>query len=172
MLVNASVQKIIGEFLDAQRESLKKFSEQGNYFLTIVTRRLIEIITDEKTSIDDCFTAMEKLMRIGGFEISESVTMAKIQARGDAARGRAQLPGLAAPGTQPGQPAAPVLQDNRKTIFMLSPPPLPPGGVPSPALEAQWREMGWRPGVETKATPADTAGHGNTHNSRGAVRGK
>ncbi len=37
----------------------------------------------------------------------------------------------------------------RKTIFMLSPPSLPPDGVPTPALEQQWREMGWKPGYET-----------------------
>ena len=37
------------------------------------------------------------------------------------------------------------IEPKRKTIFMLSPPSLPPNGVPSPALEKQWREMGWTP---------------------------
>lgn len=145
MLINVKVQKIIGEFLDAQRESLKKFSEQGNHYLTIVAQKLIEIITNENTSTRDCFEAMEKLLRLGGFEISEHVTVAKIQAK-EAARGRAVIPGLAAPGIQPG---GTTITDNRKVLFLLSPPPMPPGGTPTPALEEQWREMGWRPGIET-----------------------
>jgi hypothetical protein len=152
MLTNSKVQKIIGEFLDAQRESLKKFTEQGNYFLTVVTQRLIQIITDPEKSDDTVFQAMERLMRLGGFEMSESVTMAKIQAK-SAGRGRAELPGLPPPGVQPGAPSSTLVAGNvdssRKVIFMLSPPPLPPGGVPTPALEAQWREMGWKPGIAT-----------------------
>lgn len=40
----------------------------------------------------------------------------------------------------------------RRTVFMLSPPSMPPNGVPPPALERQWREMGWtpnwKPGIE------------------------
>lgn len=160
LLTNTNVQKIIGEFLDAQRESLKKFSEQGNYYLTIVAQKLIQIITNEKTSTDDCFEAMEKLLRLGGFEISEQVTIAKISAKEATARGRAQLPGLAAPGSQPGAlPAGTTIQDNRKTLFLLSPPPLPPGGVPTPALQKQWEEMGWVPGVVDAKKPADNAAH-------------
>jgi len=46
---------------------------------------------------------------------------------------------------KPGEP-------QRKTIFMLSPPSMPPGGVPPPALAEQWKSMGWtpewKPGVE------------------------
>lgn len=147
MLLNVKVQKLVGEFLDAQKESLKKFTEQGNYFLTIVSQKLIEIIVDKNTSVENCFKAMEKLLRLGGFEISEQVTVAKIQAKADAGRGRAVLPGLSAPGIQPGQPSVGTVDNSRKTIFLLSPPPLPPGGVPTPALLEQWEELGWKPGV-------------------------
>jgi len=41
----------------------------------------------------------------------------------------------------------------RKTIFMLSPPSMPPNGVPPPALEKQWREMGWTPEWKTGIEP-------------------
>lgn len=46
-------------------------------------------------------------------------------------------------------------EPQRKTIFMLAPPSIPPGGVPTPALQKQWSEMGcwdpdWKPAYETK----------------------
>jgi len=44
----------------------------------------------------------------------------------------------------------------RRTVFMLSPPSMPANGVPPPALDRQWREMGWTPdwklGIETQNT--------------------
>ena len=160
LLTNANVQKIIGEFLDAQRESLKKFSEQGNFYLTIVSQKLIEIIQSPNTSVSQCFEAMERLMRLGGFEISESVTVAKIEAKAGGGQGRALIPGVPAPGVQPGAPGTTVNNDNRKSIFMLMPPPMPPGGVPPPALEQQWRDQGWKPGIAPPAASAENPGHG------------
>ena len=158
MLINANVQRIICEFLDAQRESLKKFSEQGNYYLTLVSQRLIEIISSKETSIRDCFEAMEKLMRLGGFELSENVAMAKIHAKSNIARGRAELPGVPAPGLQPGG-AHGAVDNSRKIIFMLSPPSMPTHGVPPPAIEEQWRELGWKPAVEFVQPAEHTENH-------------
>lgn len=160
-LTNPHVQKIIGEFLDAQRESLKKFTEQGNYFLTIVSQKLIEIINGADTSNDDCFKAMEKLLRLGGFEISEQVAIAKINAKESAAiRGRAVLPGIDAPGVQPGIGS---VDNSRKVIFLLSPPPMPPGGTPTPALQEQWKAMGWQPGIEEPKVPVQTISNAPVH---------
>ncbi|OIO53255.1 hypothetical protein AUJ46_05255 [Candidatus Peregrinibacteria bacterium CG1_02_54_53] len=44
----------------------------------------------------------------------------------------------------------------RRTVFMLSPPSMPPNGVPPPALEKQWREMGWNPGWKPGIEPQNT----------------
>lgn len=167
LLTNAKVQKLVGEFLDAQRESLKKFTEQGNYYLTVVAQALIQIIADENASHAVRFEAMEKLMRVGGFEIAEDVAIAKMHARADAARGRAVLPGVAAPGSQPGAPQ--ITDNSRRTIFLLSPPPIPKGGIPTPALMEQWKEsyeaMGFRPGLDGADAVVDTAAHAATPRS-------
>lgn len=161
LLRNPKVQEIVSKYLDAQRDAFKKFTEQGGFFLTVVSQKLIDIIQDEETSIHDCFAAMERLLRLGGFEVAEGVTIAKMQAR-EAARGRAILPGLPGPGTQPGVPQGNV-DNSRKTIFLLSPPPVPPGGTPTPALFTQWAEqLGFRPGVAESPRSGDNAADGKS----------
>lgn len=163
LLTNAKVQEIIGKFLKAQRESLKEFTEQTGLFLTISAQALITIIQNPDTETEDVFTAIDKLMRLGGFEMSEKVAIARVEAKAIAmGRGRAQLPGVPAPGIQPGANTLPpagstVNNDNRSAIFLLTPPPMPEGGVPPPALASQWAEMGWRPGVARPAAAEDNA---------------
>lgn len=134
MVRKSKVQEIITNHIKIQNENYKMFMDQGPYYLTVVARRLVQIIEDDKTPIGECLKACELLTRFAGREISEAVTIAQIRA------------GAIDPAPDPRPQRDSSI--NRKTIFMLMPPPMRPGGVPTPALEAQWREMGWKPGIK------------------------
>lgn len=134
LLRSDKVCKIIDEFHETQRVHFKKFMEQGPYYLTVIAHKLIRVIEDEKTPFDNCMKACEMLARFAGRELSEAVTIAR--ARVEAAR---PLPEE--------QIEVGGKDSHRKVLFMLSPPPMPLGMTPTPALRAQWESLGWRDGV-------------------------
>jgi hypothetical protein len=138
MVRKSKVQKLIHEYLDAQRKNFQQFVDQGPYYLMIVAERLCKVIQDEKTPFDDLMRACEMLTRFAGRELSEKVVIAQIEA--DAKR------------PLPVPESSKLRSDNpeRKVLFMLSPPPMPPSRVPMLALEKQWKEMGWRPGPSSE----------------------
>lgn len=134
MVRKSKVQKLIHEYLDTQRKNLQKFADQSSYYLMVVAERLCRVIQDEKTPFDDLMRACDMLARFAGRELSEKVVIAQIEA--DAKR---PLPVTEIPKQRSDRV-------ERKVLFMLSPPPMPPGEVPTPALEKQWREAERVPG--------------------------
>jgi len=132
MLRKAKVQEIINEHMEEQRRQHKIFIEQGPYRLVVIAEQLLKRVQSNDVPFNDFMKAAEMLCRLSGFELSEAVTIARVRAE------------AAGPIPEQRAPAA-NNQSNRKVVFMLSPPPMPQGGVPTPALEAQWREMGWTP---------------------------
>jgi len=152
------VQEIISSYMDDRRKAFKNFVDSSEIHLTAVVTALVKRLTeDEDLTVRELIDLAETIARFAGLEISEGVMVAKANSRGIAAGlGRAQIPGVSPPGLQPGQPAG---IDNRKTIFMLMPPAMPMNGVPTPALESQWREMGWKPGIDVSPLPAHVPGN-------------
>lgn len=138
MVRNSKVQEIIHEYLDVQQKNFQQFVDQGPYYLSVIAERLCRVIQDDKTPINDLMRACELLARFAGKELSEKVVIAQIET--DAVRPTPvkDLPELRGDSLQ------------RKVIFMLSPPPMPPNGVPPPALEQQWCEMGWKPWYQAR----------------------
>lgn len=135
MVRKRKVQALIDSCLNKQREHFQKFVEQGPFYLTMIAQKLLEIIQDDETSTSDCLQACETLARFCGVEVSEAVTIARIRAEGSR--------------PEPMDALHSNDQDSyRKTIFMLSPPPMPFGFKPPPALAKQWEEMGWKPGYK------------------------
>lgn len=166
-LRNVKVQEILKSYMDARRKAFKSFVDQAEFYQTAVVRKLMERMeTDTDISVDELIKLAETISRFAGFEIAEGVVIAKANNRGGG--GRAQLPGLPPQGVQPGLPQGNV-DNSRKVIFMLSPPPMPPNGEPPPALAAQWQELGWKPGVAGGARPVDNVSHENNVRDLGAV---
>lgn len=155
LLRNPKVQKIIKEYTDARKKAFKEFVEQQDFYLTAVIQRLLKELNKEDLTVNELEKLCVLVARFSGMEMSEGVITAKVQAKeSSAARARALLPGVPGSGQQPGASSGGNIDNSRKSIFLLSPPPIPPGGVPTPALMAQWAEMlgeaGFRPGVEQK----------------------
>lgn len=165
------VQEIVSKYLEIRRASFKKMVEQTDFYMTEIVTVLLEMVKDKDLSFHERLKAIDKLSRFAGADLSEEVKIKQIEAKESAAaRGRALIPGLSAPGIQPGQPTAGLIDNSRKTIFMLSPPPMPPGGVPTPALLEQWKEAGWIPGIESISPVVDTPVHGpSVRTDRGAT---
>ena len=149
-----TVQKIVGEFLDTRREQFKKFADSNHFYLTRIAEEFLKISTDKEVPVSERMAALRQLARLAGVELGESVAVAKATARGMAMK-QAILPGNHGPTT----PAV----DSRQTIFMLSPPPIPPGGQIPPALAEQWAQFGWKPGMEIPVKVEDTGVHGAPH---------
>lgn len=146
-----AVQKIVSDFLDSRREQFKKFADSHAFYLTRIAEEFLNISTDKEVPVSERMAALRQLARLAGVELGESVAVAKATAKGVAMR-QAVLPGNHAPTT----PSV----DSRQTIFMLSPPPIPPGGQVPPALAEQWAQFGWKPGMEIPSKVEDTGGHG------------
>jgi phage terminase small subunit len=150
------VQKIIQDFLEKMRAGMDAFVMSQGDRLSDVAKFYREVMNDKDVKIEKRFEAAEQLSRLSGLEISQSlhhVEVERIRAHAgqeEQWRGRAVLPGVSAPGLQAG---ARLQQnnDNRKSIFLLRPPPIPEGGVPTPGLMDQWNqildEMGFRPAL-------------------------
>lgn len=80
MVRKSKVQELINEAWMIQREQHEKFLQQGPYYLFAVAEKLLKIVQDDKTSVDDCIKAAESLTRLAGVELSEAVTIARIRA--------------------------------------------------------------------------------------------
>lgn len=145
MLRKAKVQQIVTEYLDKQRETFRNFADQHSFYLTRIAEEFLRIAGDKEVSAPHRMSALRQLARLANVELGESVATAAATAKGMAAR-QAALPGSNQGGGN---------IDSRQTIFMLSPPPIPPGGVVPPALAEQWKALGWKPGIATEPIVVD-----------------
>lgn len=173
---NSKVQEFVAQFMDERRAAFKKFIEQNESHLSAVMRRLLRKLEEDDLSVSDIERIGILVARFAGVELSEHVKIKQIEAKvtGEVARARAEIPGLPPPGVQPGSPT--VNNDNRKTLFLLNPPPIPPGGVPTPALLQQWGEMynqlGFKPGLDLPVPDGDNTNHADDRADRSSGSGE
>lgn len=155
---NPQVQEIVRAHMAQRRKDFEEFMNRAHEYRSRVLITMLKRMEDPETSVADLIKLGEAIARFTGTEISEAVSVAKANSRGGGSA-RAQLPGLAPPGVQSGLPQGNV-DNSRKVVFMLNPPPLPAGGVPPPALLEQWQETYRAMGVDLPVPNNDNAGDG------------
>ena len=139
MLRKAKVREIVEKANAIRREEHQRFLENTGERLVQVSAALQEMMQDKTMPPSERMKAIRMLGRMNGVELSEEAAIEKARAEG--ATQTRRVPGQEAPNNE---------DTFRQTIFMLSPPPIPPGGVVPPALAEQWKALGWKPGYEER----------------------
>ena len=142
---NKKVIEIVQKYMQDQRLAFDEFMKASSERLTFVLQKLSEKLDDPKLEFSEWMMVTERIARLSGFELSHSLDHLEALRIQAAARVSAI-------------PQAPGSVDNsRKTIFMLNPPPIPAGGVPTPAMAQQWQEMGFGPPLAAPAGQGEDA---------------
>ena len=145
------VQKIVQDYIEAQRQMFVEYQEKERRNILAGLDFLHSVISSKTAPFKQKREALHSMYRFMGMEAKDAAQ--KIQANEAVFR-----------------PGGPVSNDNRRlTVFHMQSPPIPPGGTPTPALIAQWKEQG----VELPIPEEQNPEHGNPSrpvNARGSDR--
>lgn len=79
MVRKGKVKSVIKEYMEKRKATHEEFVDQGSYYLAAIAHKLVRIIENDDTDVNDCFRAIELLSRLCGVELSEKIVIAQIK---------------------------------------------------------------------------------------------